>query len=303
MTATPPLPSFFLLGAPKCGTSSLHHYLGQHPDVLLSEPKEPRFLEAEYPRGPAWYLERYFAGWEGQPVLGDASPRNLYVPWVPERLASLVPDARLAVVVRNPVDRAYSAWWMERTYGSEPLGFADAVDDNLARIAAGDPFDKSDAEERWRGFLADYDARVLRYRTYVDAGYYADQLERYLARFPREQLLVVQFEDLERDPAAVTRSLWAFMGVDPDAPLTDLEPRKIGLGPAGARLKRLAKRTRFDRIIGGRLRRKLRDVLSRAGDQRPTIDAETRTRLVEHYRPHNERLADFLGRDLAHWSG
>ncbi len=79
-------PSFFVLGAAKCGTTSLHDYLAQHSDICMSSPKEPFYFEAEQLRGAGWYRSRYFAHWRGEPIVGESRHRNLYLPWVPERI-------------------------------------------------------------------------------------------------------------------------------------------------------------------------------------------------------------------------
>jgi hypothetical protein len=91
------LPSFFILGAAKCGTTSLHGYFGQHPEICVSEPKEPLYFESEYERGVSYYFNRYFGHWSGEPIVGDARHRNLYLPYVPDRIFRYNPSARLIV--------------------------------------------------------------------------------------------------------------------------------------------------------------------------------------------------------------
>src|SRR5204862_1223537 len=105
------LPSFFVVGAAKSGTTSLHVYLDQHPDIFMSKPKEPFFFEAEYDRGPEYYYRRYFGGWNGQREVGESRHRNLYFPYIPARIHSYNPNARIIAVLRNPAERAISHWW------------------------------------------------------------------------------------------------------------------------------------------------------------------------------------------------
>jgi hypothetical protein len=104
-------PSFFVVGAAKSGTTSLHVYLDQHPDIFMSKPKEPFFFEAEYDRGFDFYYRRYFGGWKGQREVGESRHRNLYFPFVPARIHAYNPEARILAVLRNPVERAISHWW------------------------------------------------------------------------------------------------------------------------------------------------------------------------------------------------
>jgi hypothetical protein len=88
-------PNFFILGAAKCGTSSLRGYLSRHPEVFMSDPKEPFFFEAEYEKGFDFYWRRYFSDWQGEPAIGEARHRNLFLPYVTKRIAASVPDAKL----------------------------------------------------------------------------------------------------------------------------------------------------------------------------------------------------------------
>ena len=117
------LPNFFILGAPKSGTTTLYHALEKHPAVHLSTPKEPYYFEDEYEQGPEFYWRTYFAaGWKGQSLIGDARAAHLYLPYVPRRIYTTVPEARLVAILRNPVERAFSHWWMRHSHGREPLG-------------------------------------------------------------------------------------------------------------------------------------------------------------------------------------
>jgi hypothetical protein len=108
MSHSPRRPNFFILGSAKCGSTTLYEHLGQHPDVFFSTPKEPIFFEAEYEKGFDYYWDTYFAAWDGQAAIGEARHRNLFLPYVAPRVHAACPDARLIVIVRNPVDRAYS---------------------------------------------------------------------------------------------------------------------------------------------------------------------------------------------------
>ena len=124
------LPTFFVVGSPKCGTTALAQMLAAHPDVFLSEPKEPHFFDAHHDNGLQPYMEQHFAGWSGAGVAGEATPSYLAVPYVPARIRSAIPGARLIAILRNPVQRAYSSWWMFHARGMEPLSFEAAIRDN-----------------------------------------------------------------------------------------------------------------------------------------------------------------------------
>lgn len=130
-------PDLFILGAAKCGTASLYNWLGQHSQICVSKPKEPVFFEAEFHRGLDFYWDKYFSHYQGQRILCDARHRNLYMPYVPDRIHSVNPNARFIVLVRNPIDRAYSHWWMFHRRSKDKDVFEAAVQDNLARLAKG----------------------------------------------------------------------------------------------------------------------------------------------------------------------
>ena len=100
-------PNFLILGAGKSGTNSLYHYLGQHPDVFLSTPKEPFYFEAEYEKGLKFYWDTYFNGWNGQRAVGEARVANLFLPYIPQRIKESLPQSKLIVTLRNPTHRAH----------------------------------------------------------------------------------------------------------------------------------------------------------------------------------------------------
>jgi len=118
---------FFILGAAKCGTSSLYYYLDQHPEILMSTPKETLFFEKEYHQGVDYFRSKYFPNYNGETFLGEARHRNLYLPYIPDRLAKSFPDAKLIIMLRNPVDRAYSHYVHCKNRGIEALNFKDAI--------------------------------------------------------------------------------------------------------------------------------------------------------------------------------
>ena len=259
------LPSFFILGAAKCGTTSLHGYFGQHPEICVSEPKEPLYFELEFERGSSYYFNRYFSHWKGEPIVGEARHRNLYLPYVPIRIFHYNPSARLIVCVRNPAERAISHWWHWFSRHEEPLSLRGSIQKDLERIQSYVP--ASDAisfSEHARSLFPNPQGFV---RTYLDSGYYYEQILRYLNLFPREQLRVVLFEDLVRDPRRVMDDLFEFVGADPGYALrcdySPLNQSELGM---------------LDHADG--------DIL---------------LWLVQHFRFHNELLSHLIGRSLNHW--
>jgi len=317
MAATPHRPNFFILGAAKSGTTSLYDYLGQHPDVFFSTPKEPIFFEAEFEKGLAYYWEHYFGGWNGEAAVGEARHRNLYLPYIAPRIHECCPDARLIVILRNPVDRAFSDWMMRRASGADPLSFEDAVDEDMARIEAGVLFEGDEGERLWKQHILPIRAGKnealtrlgakmpeLRHRTYVDTGYYEQQIERYLLLFSRDRLEVVLLEDLSRDPQAVCAQLWRLLGVDPDYNLARVAPSNVRGKLLTTRARRAARKLLGEGLLAklpSGLRAAVSGTLDRSAPANPVMDPGMRRRLIDHYAPHNDRLARLIDCDLSSW--
>ena len=180
------LPNLIIIGAMKCGTTSLHRYLGRHPEISMSRVKELNFFadDGNWRRGREWYASHFRTD---RPICGEASPAYTDYPVRPEppgRIAEVVPDAHLIYLVRDPVERMISHW-------------IHAV--------------SSDTEDRPVGEALTAPGR----NRYVDRTRYWTQLERYLEHFPRERILVVQTERLAGERRTVLREVFRFLGVDP----------------------------------------------------------------------------------------
>jgi hypothetical protein len=295
-------PTFLVIGAPKAGTTTLHHWLGQHADVLMSEPKEPHFFDAHYDRGLPTYWEVHFAPyWRGQRAVGEATPTYLQFGFVAGRLARDLPDAKLIASLRNPVDRAYAAWWTFCTAGTEKRSFERAILDELQEMRAGLGYDPPDGERlllaRERVVATD---RVVRGTSYLSGGHYAEHVRRYAALFPAGRTTVVLFEDLTRDPEGTTRRLWAFLGVNATTSLPDPVPRNVALGRLAARVYATPTLRAVVTRVPRRVRGVARSWLTRISP-RPGMNPDTRQLLVEYYRARNRELEPLLGRDLSHW--
>jgi hypothetical protein len=200
-----PLPHFLVIGAQKAGTTALYAYLRWHPGITGPSWKEVSFFDRHWWRGEAWYRGQ-FPLRAGERLVGEASPSYLFHPLAPERARSLVPDAKLVALLRNPVDRAYSQYQHEVALGREPLSFEDALAAEDDRLAG----EVERLVEDPRAF-----SRAWWDHTYAARGRYAEQLERWLAVFPREQLLVVPTEELGERPAETYAAILAFLGAEP----------------------------------------------------------------------------------------
>ncbi|MGH2726519.1 MAG: sulfotransferase family protein, partial [Actinomycetota bacterium] len=181
--AAGPLPNFFIIGAMRSGTTALSRYMGAHPDVYVAPEKEVHFFDRLHERGLDWYRSR-FAAATTERAIGEATQTYMYLADATERMAAAVPDARLVAILRNPVDRAYSHYWMNRSLRVEPLGFREAL--------AAYPDDPPPSGQMY---------------PYIERGRYLAQLERVCAHYPRSALHVLLLEDLVREPDATFATL------------------------------------------------------------------------------------------------
>jgi hypothetical protein len=199
------LPDFLVIGAQKAGTTALYAYLRWHPDVAGPFWKEVSFFDRHWWRGEAWYRGQLPLRTDRK-LVGEASPSYVFHPLAPERVYGLVPDVRLILLVREPAERAYSQYQHEVALGREPLSFEDALDAESDRLAG--EVERLQADPR--AF-----SRSWWDHAYASRGLYADQLERWLEFFPREQILVLTTDELGARPAETYASVLEFIGAAP----------------------------------------------------------------------------------------
>lgn len=196
-------PNFIIIGAEKCGTTSLYQYLRQHPAVLPPIEKEIDFFDMEYEQGLDWYLAHFPAmpaesGW----LTGETSANYLYSDKAPERIFKHFPHIKLAVILRHPIDRTLSRYSMMVRNGAEKRSFEEAVTQEIALIKQAQS--KAGEEIPWP---------VLNSCRHVGNSLYYHHLKRWLAVFPREQLLVLRSEALFCDPANTLHQLYESLGL------------------------------------------------------------------------------------------
>jgi hypothetical protein len=276
-------PTFFLAGAAKSGTTAVYAALGRHPDVFLPERKEPHYyaylaapdlVRAVYPsrtEADRHYRDLY-APVADERAVGDASTTNLVVPGAAAAIANDVPNARIVVVLRQPVDRAYAHYRHFVVAGGEPLpSFADAV--------------RAEPTRRAQGFPFTYE--------YLGWGRYADQLQPFVERFGRDRVLVHLYDDLCADADGVMRATFAFLDVDADVPA--IVPRRNVI--------RAQRRPRLSGALRalGRPGRAVADRVASATITPEPLDLGLRAELTASIDDDLHRLEDLVGRDLSAW--
>ncbi len=199
------LPNMVIVGAQKCGTTTLTGLLRRHPQVRMSRPKELHFFDWHFDRGLEWYAEQFRPRrprQRRQHVVGEATPSYLYLEQARERLTRTLPEARLVAILRDPARRAYSHYWHERRLGNEPLEtFEEALDREPERLAAG--------------------GRTRQRHSYVDRGHYLDQILPLVEAQGRERIHVMLLDDLVTDRDCALRGLADSLGIDA-APFTEV---------------------------------------------------------------------------------
>jgi hypothetical protein len=284
------LPNFFIIGAAKAGTTSLHYYLDQHPQIQMSTVKEPNFFGGPengvpYPGGRVGGLREYEQLFDATAeVRGEASPSYTNHPHrrgVPERIRALVPEAKFVYLVRDPVARTVSHYQHSVAVGRERRTLQDALGD------------LSESSLSWTGISR-----------------YATQLELYLSHFAAERVLVIDHAELLADRRATLRQILTFLSVDDAFSCAEFDQelyasRERRVYPPG-----------YERIVGRvvkpalrwvppRVRRSVRRSVERvlwSPVQTPELDERVRARLEELYAGEVERLRALTGKSFSTWS-
>jgi hypothetical protein len=269
-------PDFILAGASRCGTTWLQNALDQHPELAMSEDNPINFFDLRFQRGFDWYKTQLPEGNESL-VVGESSPGYIKNPFVPERIARSVPNTRLLFSVRNPVDRAFSEWWHERSFGNLAWPFEAALDHHPA-------FDM-----------------LLR------PGFYAHFLERFDRAVGSDQIKVLFFSDFTQDNERFVQEAYEFLGVD-----STFSPPMIGervneanhLPPMLNRLKSWIHHNTPDGLYERVIRptyQPVKQVIEGNSAYTKGIPAEVRAEMEGIFADDIRQLEQRTGRTLDHW--
>jgi hypothetical protein len=279
-------PNFFIVGAQKAGTTSLYNYLAQHPQIYMSPVKEPSYFAPEQcPAGsvPSWaaYL-RHFAEVTDELAIGEATATYLWSETAARNIATRIPDAKIIISLRNPIERAFSQYLHMLTQGATRNSFREQI--NMGLQCRNTPF-----SVLW---------------PFLELGKYHEQIIRYFREFPRSQIHISYYDELEQMPAQVMRDLYSFLGVDANF-VTDVtyrhnQPRIPRLTTTAYFLKRWGAWRYLRRLAPRSLGPRMRSVMLRSRESL-RIERADRAFLAAYYREDVIQLSLLLDRDLTVW--
>jgi hypothetical protein len=292
------LPNYIGIGAPKAGTTWLATCVGEHPEAFMAAVKETEFWKLTDAGQRLEEYAKHFKGAEGRRAVGEFSVRYLSLPGVPERLKHVLPEARLIVCLRNPIDQVYSNYWhLQRQNFNLP-------------DSAQAPRSIEEAVEKHRDFL-------------LSPARYATHLTRWMQLFRREQLLVILYDDIQRRPAEVLRRAFAFLEIAPDFEPPSLHEKgsavRQGTSPRSEQAARWHTRvygglvgcayTPMKRMLGTRNAARIKEALRvRTVMERvfmrkgyPPMSQGTRTLLAKEFVSELEELSTLIGINLDSW--
>lgn len=292
------LPDFLIIGAAKSGTTTLYEYLCRHPQVFMSTPKEPEFFarDENYARGIEWYSS-LFDNAKPDQICGEASTiytRSPQFPHAAARIAQHLPQAKLIYVMRHPVDRAYSHY--------------------VQRIKT------AQNKQKTLEIQETFEDRIHRESFFLDSSNYILQIEQYLPFFPKESFLFLLMEDLIFDLPATLAKVCEFLEIDHTLDLIQGVPITANQAKIHetwfirsrmtAPLKRIPGVSRLANFLPQNIRDLAYDVLKKLPYKSQikkkyipaTMLSETRHKLLGIFRETNQKLAQFLDRDLSNWN-
>ncbi|MEL7418508.1 MAG: sulfotransferase domain-containing protein [Cyanobacteria bacterium J06555_3] len=309
------LPNFIIIGAAKSGTTTLYEYLCRHPQIFMSDPKEPNFFASDrnYAQGLDWYAQ-LFQGAKAEQMVGEASTpytHQLHIPDVPQRIFQTVPQVKLIYIMRHPVDRAYSQYlqqikiFQSRHYKAklEAFKIPETFEELLARgnqtIEAADYMEQIDV---------------------LAASNYLEIINRYLQFFSRDSCLFLLFRDLIQEPAKTVDLVCDFLEIERATDL--MQQTKIEANVSAkhkewylrsrltAPLKAVPGLNRFATLLPQEIRDGVYTLLNQLPYKKSLARAylpeqmlpETRTALLAKFAEPNRQLANFLQLDLSHWN-
>lgn len=281
--------NFFIVGAAKAGTTSIFDTLDQHPQIFFPNDKEPHFFGDQRPRGKrglyntfADYMKLFGKADKGQ-LCGEASTAYLYSETAPVEIYRHNPDAKILILLRNPVDRAYSLYWHHRRDFTEHFSFEDALDHEERRISEKDGF----------GFH------------YLKSGFYHDQIERYLKIFGEKNVKVILFEEICNSYSETIQTICDFLSVEVNFDYSQGISNKSGVHKNKLIAYFFASNNWFRRtlkfLLPESFARYRIKIVQKNLVKSPPMRPETHAALTTYFTKDLKKLEKLLNKDLSHW--
>lgn len=296
-------PNFFIVGAAKCGTTSLYYHLMKHPEVFFCEViKEPYYFSTKYAQIPHHgkedeindkkrtrlktfdhYLE-LFKNATDEKIIGEASTDYLYFYQVADDIKAMNPDAKIVISLRNPIDRAFSAYYHQVSKDRETLSFENALKAEEGRI-------KDNYSFIWR---------------YKDVGLYSKRVKHFLDVFGPENVKIILFDDIKNDITAVVHDILEFLKLDTNLKVNASEKhRATGVYRFkkfnDLMFKQSLVRKILQKLLSQKARNRLLLKLTNMNLKKPQMKDETRKYLIDYFKADILETEKIIGRDLKHW--
>jgi len=284
---------FFIVGAPKAGTTSLYHYLNEHPKISMSSQKEPDYFSDEDIQNEGMYygknridtIKKYhglFDDNSASKLKGEASVSYLFYKNVPQKIKAYNPGAKIIIMLRNPIDRAFSHYLMDYRLGLVSDSFEDIIDQKLVHKNA-----------------------KLFYQQYIELSEYANQVKRYLDVFNEKEILFIEYEDFKKDVLGIVKRTYLFLGVNEIYEPDVNKKHNTYTMPKNSIIRFIYSfvilRNILSFLFPKNLANRLRAVLFK-DDKKPVLLDETRNRLKQLFTNDVNTLGKMLNKDFSRWT-
>lgn len=283
---------FFIVGAPKAGTTSLYHYLNEHSEIEMSSQKEPDFFSDQslqkqklyYDKNRIDTLEKYNSLFEKEDVIlrGDSSVSYLFYEDVPHKIITYNPDAKIIIMLRNPIDRAFSHYLMDYSLGLISESFETIIQKQSKHKNAN-----------------------LFYQQYIHVSEYSKQIKRYLEVFSKDNIHFIDYEDFKNDTSDVVNSVFLFLGVNDDFQPYLKKKYNTYTAPKNSLIRYVYSFVAFRKMVANILSKNLTKTIRNlffTSDKKPQLSELTRNFLKKHFESDVRELSELLNKDFTKWT-
>ncbi len=297
-------PNFIIIGSTKCASSSLHNYLGQHPEIYTSKTKETGFFSLQYNKGMDFYAT-HFSEATIEKAIGEATPTYCFLPYVAPRIKEHFPNVKLILCLRNPLERAFSSWLMKTGLGTETLPFDTSMDICKKMLEyTRDMLAGTEGERYWVENNHNHSGKnEMRPRSYILAGRFAEMIKLYSQYFKPEQLKIIFFDDLRNNLDGKMSEIFAYLGVNPNFIVPNKESVNFYYDRKITKVVISVLGQKLGRSLIDAIPKNLKDGM-RKGMKRtepPKLSMEDRLKYWDCFKDDVQELEKMLGRDLSHW--